>query len=110
MRSTRFDDSAPWRNLHNSKNRLSQQNLRELFVRDPYRFQKFSLTAAGILCDYSKHCVDDEVMGQLLELARHAHLEQWREDLFLGKKINHTEQRAVMHMALRNVSGKAMYV
>jgi glucose-6-phosphate isomerase len=85
--------------------------LKQLFAADPERFRKFSRSyksADGppveILLDYSKNLINDDVLGTLLELAKEANVEQARDDMFSGKHINTSEDRAVLHVALRNVN------
>ncbi len=89
--------------------------MRDLFRKDPARFQKFSLmfsSKAGteILLDYSKNRITDETITHLRALARQADVEGWREKMFRGEKINITEDRAVLHVALRNRSNKPIQV
>jgi glucose-6-phosphate isomerase len=76
-------------------------HLRELFASDGDRGERLSLEAEGLLLDYSKHRVTDEVVRRLLELASEAGVEERREAMFSGAHINSTEDRAVLHVALR---------
>jgi glucose-6-phosphate isomerase len=89
-------------------------NMSEMFKSDPDRFSKFSQilnTADGdLLVDYSKNIVNDEVMKLLFDLARTRKVEQFRDAMFRGDKINFTEGRAVLHIALRNRSNSAIIV
>ena len=87
--------------LEGHRERLADTSLRQLFARDPQRFDAFSLSAAGLLLDYSKNRVDAAVMDALFSLARTAKLEQRRDAMWAGEHINFTEDRAVQHMALR---------
>ncbi len=75
--------------------------MRRLFERDPDRFQTFSLDAAGLFLDYSKNRIDAGTIDLLCALARERGVEQWRDRMFAGEKINNTEQRAALHTALR---------
>ena len=75
--------------------------MRSLFADDPGRFERFSLKLDDLLLDYSKNLVTQETMARLFELARQAQVESWRERMFSGTKINFTEHRAVLHVALR---------
>ena len=84
--------------------------MREMFERDPRRFGIFSLECCGILLDYSKNRITEETVKLLLDLARQAELSAWTEKMFRGDKINSTENRAVLHTALRNLSGQPVYV
>jgi glucose-6-phosphate isomerase len=80
---------------------LEPRHLRELFEQDPGRAQRFRASAAGIDLDYSKNRITDETMQLLLALARESELEQRREAMFDGEHINVSEDRAVLHVALR---------
>lgn len=84
--------------------------MRDLFAADASRFNKFSLTLDGLLLDYSKNRISGETMRLLCDLARQAGLEKWRDRMFSGQTINTTEGRAVLHVALRNRSGRAIEV
>ncbi|NP_001233655.1 glucose-6-phosphate isomerase [Cricetulus griseus] len=89
-------------------------NLRSLFDADPERFNNFSLnlntTHGHILVDYSKNLVNKEVMQMLVDLARSRGVETMRDNMFSGVKINYTEDRAVLHVALRNRSNSPIVV
>ena len=76
--------------------------MRTLFARDAARFDKFTLEAAGIFLDYSKNRITDETLRLLVELARQTGVVTRRDAMFAGDKINATEDRAVLHVALRN--------
>ena len=81
----------------------------KLFASDPQRFAKFHAKIDGLVYDFSKQRVTDETMGLLYDLARAAKLDERRAALFAGDKVNITEDRSVLHMALRNVTpGKPM--
>ncbi|MDX8477066.1 glucose-6-phosphate isomerase [Mesorhizobium sp. VK24D] len=84
--------------------------MREAFAADPKRFEKFSTTDGDLLLDWSKCAVDADTMAMLEKLARAADLEGRRNAMFEGKKINITEGRAVLHTALRNLTGKGVMV
>jgi len=84
--------------------------MRELFARDPQRFSGFSLQLGEVLFDYSKNRITERTMQLLFELARQARLTGWIEAMFSGAKINTTEDRAVLHVALRNRSNYPIYV
>lgn len=75
--------------------------MRSLFANDPGRFERFSLSLDDLLLDYSKNLVTQETMTRLFALARQTQVEDWREQMFSGAKINFTERRAVLHTALR---------
>ena len=78
--------------------------MRDLFAQDEERFHRFSLQFEGVLLDYSKNLISSETLSLLLELARASNVESWRDRMFHGEKINDTEHRAVLHVALRNRS------
>jgi glucose-6-phosphate isomerase len=84
--------------------------MRDLFAADPRRFQRFSLRFGDVLLDYSKNRITEETLRLLLELAREADLERWRERMFSGDEINNTEGRAVLHVALRNTLDRPIFV
>jgi glucose-6-phosphate isomerase len=84
-------------------------NLKELFADDKKRAKKYSIEFNDIFIDYSKNLVDDEIFKALTELANECHLKEWTEAMFSGEKINETENRAVLHTALRNFSGKPVF-
>ena len=84
--------------------------MRDLFNSNPKRFEEFSLKFDDMLLDYSKHRITEETLPLLFQMAREANLEQWRERMFSGEKINTTEDRAVLHTALRNRANTPVYV
>ncbi|MEE9329835.1 MAG: glucose-6-phosphate isomerase [Parvularculaceae bacterium] len=83
-------------------------HMRALFVEDPDRASRFAGEAAGLFVDYSKNCFTQTGFAAMLDLARGAKLKQRREAMFAGEKINTTEDRAVLHVALRDTA-KAKY-
>ena len=102
--------SSIWQALTDQAQSLRGMSLRAAFADDPGRFDRFSLRFEDLLLDYSKNLIDAEALRLLLDLARHADVENWRAMMFEGQKINHTEQRAVLHVALRNRSGRPILV
>ncbi|KAJ2797767.1 glucose-6-phosphate isomerase, partial [Coemansia guatemalensis] len=94
-------------------------DMRQLFKEDDKRFSKYSRTlqlqsldgkhSTELLVDFSKNRVDDKTFQLLLELAKEAKLEEYRERMFTGEHINVTEDRAVLHVALRNVGNSPIY-
>ncbi|MGD9391178.1 MAG: glucose-6-phosphate isomerase, partial [Thioalkalispiraceae bacterium] len=99
-----------WQALQQHQRFMSQQSLRELFATDTQRFSRFSLRFNDILLDYSKNQVTAETMQLLYDLADSQNLREWIERMFNGDPINHTEQRAVLHTALRNRTNKPIRV
>lgn len=89
---------------------INQQDLRELFVADPQRFEKFSILFEDILLDYSKNRVNEETMALLIQLAKECQLFEAITAMFAGERINVTENRPVLHTALRNQSDQPVFV
>ncbi len=85
-------------------------HLRELFAADPGRAERFVVDVADLRIDYSKHRIDDAVLAGLFDLARRSGVEPRRDAMFAGEHVNVTEDRAVMHMALRAPRGTTMMV
>ena len=90
-----------WQKLTEHQRAQSGVHLRELFTRDPARFGKFSLSLEGMLLDYSKQRVTGETMRLLVALAHECGLEDWRARMLAGDRVNTTENRAALHVALR---------
>ena len=84
---------------------IKNTNMRSLFSADPDRFSKYSLRFGDILFDYSKNIVSDATLGLLRQLAQESGVKDAIEAMFSGEKINQTEDRSVLHTALRNLSG-----
>ncbi len=103
-------DLPAWKALEEHQRAISGVHMRELFAQDPQRFDRFSLMAGEILFDYSKNRVTQETMRLLFDLARQAGLAQKIEAMFGGQKYNNTENRAVLHVALRNRSNRPILV
>ena len=109
MQQSSIVESALWKKLESKCAEMKQVHLRDLF-KDSGRASAFSLEFEDLLLDYSKNLIDKETMDLLFQLARLANVEQAREQMFSGEKINRTENRAVLHTALRNTSGEPVYV
>lgn len=93
--------SASWQALQNHQPRIASTHLRDLFAADPERGTRLTAEAAGLFLDYSKNRITDETMALLCALARECDVEARRDAMFRGEKINITENRAVLHVALR---------
>ncbi len=91
-----------WQNLVEHQHAVSRLHLRDLFAQDPMRFRKFSLATDGMLLDYSKQLVTEETMRLLAALGRECGLESWIKRLYAGERVNFTEGRAALHVALRS--------
>ncbi|MDY6989398.1 MAG: glucose-6-phosphate isomerase [Thermodesulfobacteriota bacterium] len=102
--------SPPWKALEAHSEKMEHVHVRELFEKDTDRFQKFCLESNGILLDYSKNRVTEQTMSLLFDLATQADVKGWTEKMFAGERINVTENRAVLHVALRNRSDRPIYV
>ncbi|MEV8564113.1 glucose-6-phosphate isomerase [Streptomyces sp. NPDC051322] len=98
---TRLNQMPEWTALGKHREQLGDTRLRELFDRDPERGTAYTLRAGDLYLDYSKHLVTDETLGLLRELAAAAGVAGLRDAMFRGEKINTTEDRAVLHTALR---------
>lgn len=101
---TPTSDFTSWKKLNEHYSKTSSLQMRDLFAADKDRFSKYSVQFNDILVDYSKNRITDETMSLLIALAEEAGLKQAIEDMFSGKKINNTEKRSVLHVALRNRS------
>lgn len=93
---------AEWKALQAHFKALRDVHMRKLFAEDPDRARKFSVEAVDLFIDYSKNRITEETVRLLVALARAVELETAIEAMFTGKKINETENRAVLHVALRN--------
>ncbi len=99
-----------WQALEAHHQQMRDVHMRRLFEEDPQRFERFSLQFNDILFDYSKNIITAETMTLLLQLTREAGLSGAIEAMFSGQKINATENRAVLHIALRNRSNRPILV
>ncbi len=97
-----INQSAIWKKLQDHFKQVSDLKLRDLFAADAKRFRKFSLEREGLFLDYSKNRITDVTFGLLMELAREAEIEAWRERLFRGDKVNLSEAKPALHAALRD--------
>ena len=107
---TKLNRSATWKVLEEHFEEIGQSHMRDMFERDPERFEKFSLKLNDILFDYSKNIIDSRTMEYLHRLADDCDIEQWINKMFDGEPINNTESRAVLHTALRNRDGLPILV
>lgn len=107
---TALTDTPTWQTLASLADDVKQQHMRDWFASDTSRASKYQQTACGIELDYSKNLITDDVLKALFTLADESQVTQKRDAMFKGDIINHTEQRAVLHTALRNFSGEPVYV
>jgi glucose-6-phosphate isomerase len=103
-------DSPAWQALIRHQKEMADVHMRHLFANDPQRFERFSLRLRDILFDYSKNRITQETMSLLLALARQGGLAVRIQAMFAGAKINTTEDRAVLHVALRNRANRPILV
>ena len=89
---------------------INEKTLKDLFAEDPTRFEKYAIHFQDILLDYSKNRVNDETLALLVQLAKECKLDQAIKAMFAGEKINQTEDRQVLHTALRNFSGHPVLI
>ena len=110
---SRLTQSAAYQALSAHYGQVKHLHMRDLFARDPQRFDRFSLRLGSLLFDrlrlgsllfdFSKNRITQETLGLLLGLAEQADVAGWRDRMFSGEKINLTEGRAVLHIALRDL-------
>jgi glucose-6-phosphate isomerase len=103
-------EKLAWKALGEHFQRLRQVHLRSLFADDPRRGERLAAEGAGLYLDYSKNRITAETIGFLLNLAEECGLRRHLEDMFQGRKINVTENRAVLHIALRAPKGEQILV
>lgn len=105
------ENTASWKSLSDHyANTMSSVHVRDLFASDPNRFDKHSLIFEDMLVDYSKNAVNDETMDLLRKLAIETDVIGKARRMYSGDRINETEGRAVLHVALRNRSNTPIYV
>jgi len=102
--------SKAWQALAKHYDEIKNLHMRDMFAQDDSRFDKYSVELDTILYDYSKNRINDETLKLLLQLADDVELPKWIEKLFSGEHINHTEDRAVLHTALRDQGAQPLIV
>ena len=103
-------DRPAWKSLASHAETMKNVTLKQLFAEDPARAERYTGEAAGLFLDYSKNRVTDETMSLLLELAEQSGVAARRDAMFRGDKINVTENRAVLHIALRAPASESIVV
>ena len=96
------EELASWKTLQAHAEQMKNQHMKDLFASNDKRFEEFSIGLTPFLLDYSKNIITSETMSALFSLAKDCEVEQWREKMFSGEHINKTEDRAVLHTALRD--------
>src|SRR6266545_7434309 len=99
-----------WKALQTHYNEVRELHLRNLFADDPKRGERMTVEAGGLFLDYSKNRITDETVKLLIELAEESGLRTRIDAMFRGEKINVTEKRAVLHVALRAPKGTSIVV
>ncbi|MEK9714562.1 MAG: glucose-6-phosphate isomerase [Methylophilaceae bacterium] len=107
---TKIIDSNEWQDLKKHFDDIKNVQMRDLFKDDEQRFEKFHLALDDFLFDFSKNRINDKTLGLLNKLAIKADVEGWRAKQFSGEKINTTEDRAVLHTALRSQNNNPVVV
>src|SRR5689334_11506541 len=110
MPGTPLPERKSWQALKRHYDEISGRHLRELFAGDPGRGERLTAEAAGLYLDYSKNRVTDETMRLLVALAQESGVAERRDAMFRGEHINVSEDRAVLHVALRMPAGERLVV
>ncbi|MSQ81075.1 MAG: glucose-6-phosphate isomerase [Candidatus Methylopumilus sp.] len=105
---SQINQSSIWQSLSQHKKDIESISLREMFHKDKDRFNQFHIQLNDLLLDYSKHHISKETIKLLVNLAKEADVEGWRDRMFKGEIINSTEHRSVLHTALRNQNNKSI--
>ena len=104
-----FTKTEAYKKLKDHFAEIEQKDVKDLFASDSKRFENFSTTFEDILLDYSKNRIDEETFSLLMQLAKECKLDEAIKAMYDGEKINETEDRAVLHVALRNTSNTPIY-
>ena len=107
---TALTDSHAWQALQEHHATVKDLHMRDLFAADPQRFQRFSIRLDDLLLDYSKNRITPDTMAHLVAVAQERGVAEYRDAMFAGEKINRTEGRAVLHVALRNRTNRPILV
>lgn len=112
MFGRRFEVSnlKSWKHLEKCYKKFGKAEMREMFAKDPQRAEKYSLKLGNMVFDYSKNRINDRIRNALLMLAKERKVDEKIEAMFAGEKINQTEKRAVLHVALRNRANTPIFV
>lgn len=107
---TLLNQTEEWRALEDHWREMAPVQMRDMFAGDPERFETLSLQSCGMLLDYSKNRIKRKTLDLLLDLAEAADIPEWIRRMFAGDRINSTENRAVLHVALRNRSSRPIWL
>jgi len=102
----KLSNTPAWKALQAHQKTIANTHMRDLFAADDKRFEKLSILFNDILFDFSKHRITDETLRLLLNLAKEMDVPGWAAKMFNGDAINFTENRSVLHVALRNRSNR----
>ena len=105
-----LNERPAWKALQGASQQIQGKHLKQLFADDPQRGERFTVEAAGIFLDYSKNRITDETLKLLIQLAEESGLRERIDAMFRGEKINITENRAVLHVALRAPKSESIFV
>ena len=105
-----LNERPAWKALQAHSQQIQEKHLKQLFADDPQRGERFTVEAAGIFLDYSKNRITDETLKLLIQLAGESGLRERIDAMFRGEKINITENRAVLHVALRAPKSESIFV
>ena len=105
-----INKSLQWKKLEKLARKMRKIEMRDMFAKDKRRAEKYSINLENMLVDFSKNRIDDKVFKALISLAKKTKLQNKILEMFEGKKINVTENRAVLHVALRNRDNTPIYV
>lgn len=108
--TSKINKSIQWKRLEKLAKKMRKVEMRDMFAKDKKRAEKYSINLENMLVDFSKNRIDDKVFKTLLSLAKRAKVKNKIAEMFEGKKINVTENRAVLHIALRNKDNTPIYV
>lgn len=107
---SKFTERQSFQRLSAHYHEIKSVHMRQLFAEDENRFSKFSAKACGIELDYSKNRITKATINALIDLVKESSVEEKRDAMFAGEKINTSENRAVLHTALRNKANQAIFV
>ncbi len=109
-RNIMLTETSEWKKLKKHFDEMKKKSIKELFEQDKHRIEKFVIEDVGLYIDFSKNILTENTIELLIKLAEAQRLKQKIEDMFSGKKINNTEDRPALHVALRNRSDNPIYV
>ena len=105
-----INKTRAWKHLEKYASKIRKVEMRDMFEKDPKRAEKYSINLENMLVDFSKNRIDEKAFIYLQALAKQAKVQKKIEQMFSGEKINITENRAVLHIALRNLDNTPIYV